>query len=659
MKNEHDDCEPMNTLPTDGFLADDEIDERRAPDSSLHPIVSIIVVARNKAEHLENALQSALSQSIRDVEVVIIDDGSDDGSLDIAKRYSKRDSRVVVLARKNAGVSAARNQGLTVARGHYVAFLDPDDWYPDVNVLRDLVGSAERFNLPIAGGNAECFVKGTQVGELPFKELGYRFESDGVVEYSTYQLDTGLGCFIFRQSFLVENGVLFPPYRRYQGPPFLVRALSISGHFVASSRPAYVHRVATTTNLPAEYTVDVLHGMVDVLKIAAELELHDLISQTVRRFNSPHIQSALAAVLESNDQRVLPLLETMSRLAVTAGGIWVEGAYPSASSDPSAVESDLTVDVSVVIPVYNASAWLHECLLSVLGQTGVRLEVVCIDDGSTDDSMRLLNEYQALDSRIRIVQQENGGLSVARNAGLSVARGRYVCFLDSDDYYRIDALEQLVKRSDDYELDVLQFDAVPFAAPGVSEQSWRQYSKYYQRSVERPDVATGAQLIAAQIVSKDYKPSACLYLIRASHLTENQIRFVPRITHEDNPFTFAVFLNADRAAQTAVGIYARRVRPGSIMTSASADASMLGYFVSYLEMSSEAARHDFAPEVNRVLGNQLFQIFNNVSTRFATAGATGIDALRSLVSTPDGEVAFATLTSIRLHAQKVAAATKK
>ena len=85
--------------------------------------------------------------------------------------------------------------------------------------------------------------------------------------------------------------------------------------------------------------------------------------------------------------------------------------------------------ISVIIPVYNVEKYLGECLDSVLRQTLKDIEIICVDDGSTDDSPKILSEYAAKDSRIRIITQPNGGLSAARNAGMDAATGKYIYFL--------------------------------------------------------------------------------------------------------------------------------------------------------------------------------------------------------------------------------------
>ncbi|MCL1801415.1 MAG: glycosyltransferase, partial [Promicromonosporaceae bacterium] len=112
-------------------------------------------------------------------------------------------------------------------------------------------------------------------------------------------------------------------------------------------------------------------------------------------------------------------------------------------------------DVSVIVPIYNAEPWLRECLDSVLAQRGVALEIICVNDGSTDNSQLIVDEYCAADSRVISIAQPNGGLSAARNTGLRHATGRYICFLDQDDYWIGNQLRFLLADADRLRLDIL------------------------------------------------------------------------------------------------------------------------------------------------------------------------------------------------------------
>lgn len=103
--------------------------------------------------------------------------------------------------------------------------------------------------------------------------------------------------------------------------------------------------------------------------------------------------------------------------------------------------------VSVIIPVYNAEKYLRECLDSVVNQTLEEIEVICVDDGSTDGSLDILYEYEEKDSRVKVLKQKNQHAGVARNAGIDIAQGEYVHFLDSDDYLTLNAYEVLFQKA--------------------------------------------------------------------------------------------------------------------------------------------------------------------------------------------------------------------
>lgn len=127
--------------------------------------------------------------------------------------------------------------------------------------------------------------------------------------------------------------------------------------------------------------------------------------------------------------------------------------------------------VSVVVPVYNAEKYLKECLDSLVNQTLKDIEIICVNDGSTDNSLEILNEYANKNHRVRVIDQKNQGACIARNKGLSVALGEYIAFVDSDDYLELDAYEQAYKEAKSKNLDILSFGwrGVP------QETNWDKY----------------------------------------------------------------------------------------------------------------------------------------------------------------------------------------
>lgn len=118
--------------------------------------------------------------------------------------------------------------------------------------------------------------------------------------------------------------------------------------------------------------------------------------------------------------------------------------------------------VSIVIPVFNVENYLKECLDSLVNQTFKDIEIICVDDGSTDDSFNILVEYAERDKRIVILQQENQGAACARNYGMSLAQGEYLIFLDSDDIFHLELLEKAVKKAEIFNADVTVFKAESF-----------------------------------------------------------------------------------------------------------------------------------------------------------------------------------------------------
>ncbi len=115
------------------------------------------------------------------------------------------------------------------------------------------------------------------------------------------------------------------------------------------------------------------------------------------------------------------------------------------------------IKVSVIIPVYNVEKYLRQCLDSVINQTLKDIEIICVNDGSTDNSLKILEEYASKDNRIKIINKENGGLSSARNAGLAASEGKYIHFLDSDDYIDSKCYEKLYNKIVKFDADFCQF----------------------------------------------------------------------------------------------------------------------------------------------------------------------------------------------------------
>lgn len=242
--------------------------------------------------------------------------------------------------------------------------------------------------------------------------------------------------------------------------------------------------------------------------------------------------------------------------------------------------------LSVIIPVYNAVQFLRACIDSVTNQTLRDIEVICVDDGSSDGSEAILAEYAAKDKRLKIVTQKNRGQGAARNRGLASAHGEYVYFMDADDELAAgDALERLVAVADAERLDALFFDAETRVDEELAVPPSAVRAEDYIRRRDYSSVRTGRELFAQFLSNNEYTVSPCLVLLRRSFMEENEIRFPDeRIFYEDNIFMTRVLLAAKRTSHRPWRFYMRKVHANSTVTSKPTMRHLRGYLACYRDV---------------------------------------------------------------------------
>ncbi len=214
--------------------------------------------------------------------------------------------------------------------------------------------------------------------------------------------------------------------------------------------------------------------------------------------------------------------------------------------------------LSIIIPVYNVEKYIGKCLDSCLEQDLLKdeYEIIVVNDGSPDNSSAIVEEYIQRNQNIRFVHRENGGLSAARNTGLREARGKYVWFIDSDDWIEPDCLNFLVHFAEDKDLDVLCFGLQLVYPDGRKAV----YNIYHEESDK---VYTGEEFIC-----KVKMPSAAwVALYKREYLYDNQLLFMEGILHEDQEFTPRAYSLATSISYVNNVIYNYNQRDGGIMKS--------------------------------------------------------------------------------------------
>ncbi len=179
--------------------------------------------------------------------------------------------------------------------------------------------------------------------------------------------------------------------------------------------------------------------------------------------------------------------------------------------------------ISVIVPVYNTAQFLGECIDSVLKQTYKKFEIICVDDGSTDNSYSILEYYQKKDKRVKCFRQSNAGQSAARNFGLSVAQGDYVCFLDSDDYLYMNTFVQCTELFEKHKIDVVLFNMEMFMPNGVHFPCFT--GRFFQSN--KPIMSSRKDEISINFTN------AAPGMYSRKLLVENNIQFPKNMIYED------------------------------------------------------------------------------------------------------------------------------
>lgn len=272
--------------------------------------ISIIIPVYNEEKCIRKCLDSIFNQTLKDVEIICIDDGSTDNTLSILSEYKYKHENFKIIQQKNSGAGEARNKGLKAAEGEFIAFMDADDWYPSTTILKNLYIAAKRNNVKICGGSFSSFIKGKVVTEYDDKFSGYTFKENKLNYFSEYQFDYGYHRFIYQNKMLKENNIVFPLYRRFQDPPFFVRAMIKAKCFYSISQIVYCYRKDDTKLVwTREKVLDLLKGLYDNISMAKENNLEQLYYLNINRLNKDFVGIITSFILPENKDICIELFK--------------------------------------------------------------------------------------------------------------------------------------------------------------------------------------------------------------------------------------------------------------------------------------------------------------------------------------------------------------
>lgn len=434
-------------------------------------LISIIVPVYNVEKYLEQCLDSILNQTYKNLEIILVDDGSTDNSGSICDRYGEKDSRIKVIHQKNGGVCAARNTALKAVTGDYIGFVDPDDWCAE-DMFEYLCTKLEETDSDVSVCRYYRIIEG--------KTTTSRCDGIDRVLTKDEAIEELVNHFIIRHIFwnklfkreLFED-FLFPEGRIYEGRMTVHQLLLKCEKVILCGSPKYYYRKNDESYI---YKVD-LKSMLDFV-IACITIYNNLADKyehlqkkmmrdfcdTIARLADERIELS-EEILEANREdieviqnfieenhkfiyrkllRIYPRRKQMNLICEFTVESLQKAQLLRKQNDYSKELHDYGT-ISVIVPVYKVEKHLRKCIKSLLNQTYTKLEIILVDDGSPDKCGEICEYYASRDRRIKVIHKENGGLCSARNAGLKEATGDYIGFVDSDDYCSPDMYEYLIK----------------------------------------------------------------------------------------------------------------------------------------------------------------------------------------------------------------------
>lgn len=587
--------------------------------------VSVIMPVYNVELYLEECLDSILGQTLREIEIICVDDGSTDRSLEILRDYERRDERVKVIQQQNLYAGVARNRGLDVATGTYVMFLDSDDFFqPDMLEQVYRKGEEQHADVVLFGGRIYDTKKGT------YRAAPWYLRREVVQPYQVFNRDDIPEQLLtvtspapwtkaFRREFILQQGLRFQPLPNSNDAYFVISALALAQRITWVDGDFVNYRVGQSGNIQSRKTEHPCCFIQAYQAIYETLVEHGVFQQLKKSYCALFFSGICFNVSTIIDTRARQeIFQALGNLAFLEQDLLSqpEEFYASFQKDYEKVKGFRNVArarshnraagkaapytvlrpskpdsyaVSVVIPIYNVEAYLRPCLDSIVGQSLKNIQIICVNDGSPDGSLDIVWEYAQKDPRIHIVSQENGGLSVARNHGMAEATGKYLYFMDSDDLLVPRALEELYTQAEERELTAVYFDADCFTEdPLVSQEFMDSCRHNYHRSGAYPQQCTGAEMMCQMEQRRELYASACLQMLRRDYAV--QFPFHEGILHEDNPFTLLSMCQAPRVGYVRATYFQRRYRSNSIMTGEQTFRHCYGYFCGYQDIMEQYHR---------------------------------------------------------------------
>lgn len=521
--------------------------------------ISFIVPVYNHEQYIEEFLKTICSTNIPDIEVICIDDGSADKTGELLDKAAKSNNKIRVYHIGNRGPGYARNFGISKASGKYIAFCDSDDRiYTEMyEKMYDTIVS-EGKDLVLTNFR-EVFDSGKII------ERTYKF--NGECDYWGLLNQMALYAKIFSADFIKRNNITFPDSYQGEDRVFLGKVVVAKPDFLWMEGISYDYlrhessEVETLTHnydyrhfeqrincwkefynicintFPKETEIHILQGMSFIYRMWTKLApeekgkgLEDVRELLRLSDHEGHLTWNIFG---------LPLCELLETKSYEEYAKAVNSKNAKYAINEYEKVSDPVV--TIIIPMYNVGKYLRQCLQSLVSQTFEDFEIICVDDGSEDNTIEIVQEFMTFDKRISLLQQNHGMAGVARNYGMTKAGGKYYLFLDGDDFFEPEMLEKSVRKIEEDNADICVFDAQMYYENTKETKRVATYLKHDFLPEEIPFEGKSYPYIFNLSTASPWNK-----LIRKSLVDEYNIQFMPLPRCNDVYFIFLTMAVARR-----------------------------------------------------------------------------------------------------------------
>lgn len=581
--------------------------------------VSVIIPMYNVERYIGECLESVLLQTLQDFEVIVVDDCSVDDSVQIVKSYIPKFNgrlQLVSMEKNTGGGGKPRNKGIEIARGEYIQFLDADD-FMILNALETLYGAAKKYDADVVYSAAHYLMKNPDdVITLKDVECRKLFEA-GLEDELALTVDepekniskllvdgnfhTPWTMFV-RREFLLENKLFFPDIRSGEDFLWVIEVYCHAKRFLRHPVPLHFYRnynegsITQKKRSPQEqfshWSSVFVTWAKHFSKLANEID--------ILKNNSAYCYQALKSEFEwcryrsregltpLSNREVYELLqqkfaneEDLSLLAVpffltlTDSVRNARSAHLQIINDLRKEVKQLKSTVSVIVPMYNAEKYIAECLYNLLAQTFKRFEVIVVDDCSTDDSVKIVEEYApSFNGQLTLTKTEihSGNICTLRNVGLSLASGDYIYFVDAEDFLDNSALETLYRAAKENHADIVYTSRYRLISDHDESSLIRdKISKNLRKNgikEKKTLTADAPNELLQDVLLNNQHCAAWTKFVRRKLLTENEITF-PEVFGGEELWTLLICANSKRFLRLPTSLYFLRQRDSNSQTSIS------------------------------------------------------------------------------------------